>query len=405
MARSIVAVLEIGTSNTVVLIGEAMEGGRVRVLGKGIARTAGVRKGLIIEPKQASAGLASALKQAEDAADVTVGEVLLAVSGSHIAATPGEGRLPVRATDGKVTRDDLEEIRELARETQPSGERAMLHTIPQFYRLDDMDNLPNPVGMRGKQLQLAMLFIHGQRARLDDAQDLLRERTIDMRGINFSALAAASAVLTPEQRGHGVALVDLGGGTTNYVVYRNNVIVSVGSFGVGGDHVTNDIAQAFSLPVNKAEELKLSDGCAVIDPQRSARRIELPASVVAAAARSISVKALHTVIEARLRETLGLVRDQVGPELRHAGAGLVFTGGGAYLPQLDELAARVFGMRAQIGEPLPQYIENLRDDRLRPAALATVSGLLIRNAQMRDADTASGPMISLVDKLKKGFGR
>jgi len=405
MARSIVAVLEIGTSNTVALIGETIEGGRVRVIGKGVARTSGVRKGLIIEIKQAAVGVHTALSQAEDTADVSVGEVLLAVSGTHIMTSPSEGRLPVRATDGKVTRDDLDEIRELARANRPGPDRAVLHALPQFYRLDELDGIPNPEGMRGKQLRLGSLFIHGQKDRIDDALNMLKGRALDTRDVVFSALAAATAVLTPEQRNHGVAVIDLGGGTTNYVVYLRNVVIAAGSFGIGGDHVTNDIAQAFSIPMNQAEELKLGEGCAIIDPQRSGRRFELPASVVAASSRSISIKALHTVMEARMRETLGLVRDQVGAELRNAGAGVVFTGGGAYLPKLDELAERVFGMRSQIGEPLQQYIEGLRDERVKPAALATVSGLLIRSAQLRDEDNPLGPVGMWVSKLAKGFGR
>ena len=106
-----------------------------------------------------------------------------------------------------------------------------------------------------------------------------------------------------------------------------------------------------------------------------------------------------------MRETLSLIRDQMGPDLRQAGAGVVFTGGGAYMPKLDELAERVFGMHAQIGEPLPQYIEGLRDDRLRPAALATVSGLVIRSAQMRDEDNPLGSVNMFLRNLAKGFGR
>jgi len=405
MARSIVAVLEIGTSNTVALIGEAIESGRVRVIGKGIARTAGVRKGLVIEIKQAMAGVQTALTQAEDSADVSVGEVLLAISGAHIATTPGEGLLPVRASDGKVTRDDLDEIRELARESRPGPDRVVLHALQQFYKLDELDGIPNPEGMRGKQLRLGTLFVHGQRNRIDDALHVLKERTLDTRDVVFSALAAATAVLTPEQRNSGAVVIDLGGGTTNYVVYLRNVVVAAGSLGIGGDHVTNDIAQAFSLPVSQAEELKINEGCAIIDPQRSGRRIELPGSMIATAARSISVKALHMVMEARMRETLSLVRDQIGPELRHAGAGVVFTGGGSAISRLDELTALVFGMHSRIGEPLPQYIEGLRDDRVKPAALATVSGLLIRSAQMREEENPLGSVGSLFRNLTKGFGR
>ena len=405
MGKNIMAVLEIGTTHTVLLIGEAIEGRRVRVNGRGIARTTGVRKGLIIELKQAQAGVDTALRQAEEEANVSIGEVMLVVSGAHIVTSPGEGRLPVRAADGKVTRDDMDEVRELAHANRPDGNRAVLHALPQFYKLDELDDIVNPEEMRGKQLRLGTIFVHGQRDRIDDAVNLLKNLALDTREIAFSALTAGTAVLTAEQRNHGVLLIDLGGGTTNYVVFVRNTVIAAGSVGIGGDHVTNDIAQAFGIPVNQAEEVKLSAGCAVIDPDRSGRRLELSAGVVSSAARSVSVKALHTVIEARMRETLSLVRDQVGPELRQAGAGVVFTGGGAYLPRLEELAQRVFGMRSWIGEPLPQYIEGLRDERVKPASLAALAGLLIRGVQTQEDDRVLGPMSAWFGKLKGGFRR
>lgn len=405
MAKKYLAVLEIGTSRTVLLIGEPIDGRRVKVLGQGVVRTTGVRKGLIVELKQAQAGVETALRQAEDAANVSIGEILLVVSGAHILSSPGEGSLPVRAADGKVTRDDMEEVRELAHASRPDGERAVLHALPQFYRLGDLDDIVNPEGMRGKQLRLGTIFIHGLRDRIDDAVNLLTNLALDTREIAFGGLTAGTAVLTPEQRNHGVLLVDLGGGTTNYVVFVRNTVIAAGSLGVGGDHVTNDLAQAFGIGVSQAEDLKLADGCAVIDPDRSGRRVELQAGVTLGSARSVSVKALHTVMEARVRETLELVREQVGPELRQVGSGVVFTGGGAYLPRLEELAQRVFGLRSRIGEPLPQYIENLRDDRVRPASLAAVAGLLIRGAQTQEEDRVLGPVSTLFDRLKGGFRR
>jgi cell division protein FtsA len=406
MAKQIIAVLEIGTSNTVALVGEAAEGGRARVLGCGVARTAGVRKGIINEMKQAQSGVETAIKQAEDAAGVSLGEVLLlAFSGAHITVSAGEGRLPVRAVDGKVTRDDLDELRSLACENRPGEGRVIMDALPQLFRLDDLDGIVNPEGMSGKQLRLGMLFVHGQHDRVEDAVNLLKGLALDTRGFVFSALAAATSALTPEQRNHGVVLIDLGGGTTNYVVFVRNVPIAAGSFGVGGDHVTNDIAQAFGIPINQAEEIKLREGCAVIDPQRSGRRLELPPTVVATAVRSISVRALHTVMEARMRETLGLVRDQIGPELRQVGAGVVFTGGGAYMPRLDELAERVFGMGSRIGEPQAQYIEGLQHERLRPAGLATVAGLLISGVKSQDDDNPMRSVRGWLEKLTGGARR
>lgn len=391
MGKSIVAVLEIGTTNTVVLVGEPLEGGRVRVTGRGIAQTVGVRKGMLIDLTQARSGIDSARRQAEKTSGSDVGEVLLVISGGHIATRAGEGRTPIRAGDGKVTHEDTEEVCELARVSGLGGDRTVLHALIQSYAVDELTGLANPEGIRGKQLRLDSLFIHGQRNRIDDAVTLLKGMAIETRGIAFSALAAATAVLTPDQRKHGVVLIDLGGGTTNYIVFARDVVVAAGSFGVGGDHVTNDLAQAFAIPMGQAEELKLTHGNAVIDPVRADSRLNLPASVGFAAARSISLKALHTVIEARLTETLGLVRDQLieGHYLQQLGGGVVYTGGGAYMPGLGILTEQIFGMPARIGEPLQDYIEGLGQTP-HPGTLAAAAGLLINGAQGYEDDRMFG---------------
>ncbi len=403
MGKPIVAVLEIGTTNTVLLVGEPLDGRRMRVSGRGVAQTVGVRKGLLIDLVQARAGIDTARRQAEEASGANVGEVLLGISGSHVATRAGEGRAPIRAGDGKASHEDVEEVVELAQTSGLANDRMLLHTVIQSYAVDELTGLANPVGIRGKQLRLDSLFIHGQRNRIDDAVTLLKGMAIETRGIAFSALAASMAVLTPDQRRHGVVLIDLGGGTTNYVVYIRDVLVAAGSFNVGGDHVTNDVAQAFSIPVRQAEELKLGQGSAVIDAARAGRRFDLPPSVGFASARSISLKALHTVIEARLTETLGLVREQLieGHFQQQLGAGVVYTGGGAYMPGLDALTERIFGVPSRVGEPLQDYIEGL-EQAPHPAAFAAAAGLLLSGAESYAADHLFGSMRAWLRKMTGG---
>ena len=408
MGKSIVTSLEIGTSNTVVLVGEALNGGRVRVIGLGSARTAGVRKGMIIDLSQVQTGIQTAVHQAEESANVAVGQVLLAVSGAHIDVSQNESQRPVLDADGKVSREDIADLRELARACRLDSDRTVLHALSQSYRLDSLCDIPNPFGMHGKQLHLGSLLIHGQRDRIDDAVNLLKGLAIDTRDVAFSALAAATAVLSEEQRAHGVVLIDLGGGTTNYVVVNRRVVVAAGSLGVGGDHVTNDIAQAFGISQKQAEEIKLSDGCAMIREPQAGNHIKLPANMITASARSIHVKDLHTVIEARMRETLEVVRDQLDTELRQTGSGVIFTGGGAYLPGLNELAGRVFGVPVKTGE-LIHEIEGLPRDATKPACLATVAGLLLRSAQTQN-DTLGGSFIAKIGDIfglaaREGFRR
>ena len=403
MSKTIIVALEIGTSNTVALVGEVLDSGRVRVTGMGSAKTTGVRKGLIFDIQQAHASVETAVRQAEKAADIEIGELLLAVSGAHIVANRCENRRPVLGAGGKVTHEDVDELCRLAQQVPPEPGRIVLHTISQSYRLDELDNVPNPIDIRGKQLTLSTMAISAKQERIDDAVNLLKGFAIDTRATVFSVLAAATAVLSDEQRLHGVVLIDFGGGTTNYIAVNRNVVVAAGSLGVGGDHVTNDIAQAFGIPLKIAEELKMSDGCAIIQEQQSDRLIKLPVSMVPGAAQYVSTKSLHTVIEARMREILELVRDQVGAELRQSGAGVVCTGGGANLLRLNELAGRVLGVPVQTGKLLAD-IEWPSDCNFKPAAFATTGGLLLRSAQKQN-DFFIEQRESFWGRLKNSFAK
>lgn len=229
--------------------------------------------------------------------------------------------------------------------------------------------------MRCKMLTLNVMAIHGIKSRIDNAVNVAKSAELDVTDVAFSGICASLAVLTAEQKRNGVVLIDLGGGTTNYVAYVNNVISAVGSLAVGGDHVTNDIALAFSIPLNRAEELKRTEGCAVIDADLSARRVTLPADI-GFEERVLSCKALHTVINARMDETLRVVRsrlDEAGV-LSQVGGGVILTGGGAYLRKVTELGQRVFGLPCHVGTPV--NVDGLETAE-QPAALASAAGLAL----------------------------
>jgi len=189
-------------------------------------------------------------------------------------------------------------------------------------------------------------------------------------------------------------LLDLGGGTTNYVAYCNNVISAVGCVAVGGDHITNDIALAFNIPINRAEELKRLEGSAVIDPEVSGRRVVLSADV-GFAERVLSCKALHTVINARMDETFRVVRsklDEAGV-LPHLGGGVILTGGGAYLRKVTDLAQRVFGLPSRIG--LPVNVDGV-DSVEQPAALSTAVGLVLYGKKTYEEQRLLSPWQSFI---------
>jgi len=400
MAIPPIAALEIGTSRTVICVGEPDENGRLRITGVGTYPSTGVRKGQITDLAQAGVGVESAARQAESQADVNIWQVLLAISGGHIQAAVNTGMATIRSGDRVVSKEDIDEVTENAQAVQIDADRQVLHTITQSFTVDDQQGIVKPEGMRCNMLTLNVMAVHGLKNRIDNAVSVAKSVQIDVSDVAFSGICAALAVLTPEQKRNGVVLVDLGGGTTNYIAYCNNVISAVGCIAVGGDHVTNDIALAFNIPLNRAEEVKRAEGCALLDPETSGRRVVLSADV-GFEERLLSCKALHTVINARMDETFRLLRsklDEAGV-LPHLGAGVILTGGGAYLRKVSDLAQRVFGLPCRIG--LPTNVDGL-DKVDQPAALSTAAGLVLYGKMTYEDRKLLSPLRNL---LKGVFGR
>ncbi|HRR33621.1 MAG TPA: cell division protein FtsA [Kiritimatiellia bacterium] len=369
-----IAALEIGTSRTVVCVGES-DGGRVKITGVGSYPTTGVRKGQMFDLVQARTGVETAVKQAEKQSDVSIWQVLMALSGGHIQSTVNPGMLTIRSSDHMVTRDDIEEVTENAKEVQIDPDRQVMHTITQTFTVDDQPGVVRPEGMRCKVLSLNVMAVHGLKSRIENAVHVAKSADLEVTDVAFSGVCAALSALTAEQKRNGVVLIDLGGGTTNYIAYSNDVVVAVGSVAVGGDHVTNDIALAFNIPQNRAEELKRAEGAALIDTEGGAGRIVLKADV-GFEERTLSCKALHTVINARLDETLRVVRTRLleAGVLPNVGGGVVLTGGGAYMRKITELAHRIFGVPCRVGVPV--NVDGLEQAE-QPAALCTAAGLVL----------------------------
>jgi len=374
MAVPPIAALEIGTSRTVVCVGECDVGDRIKILGVGTYPTTGVRKGQIIDPKQARVSVEEAARMAEKLSGVGIQCVLMAVSGEHIQSFVHPGMLTLRASDRVVSKLDIEMVNESAHDITLDDDRQILHTINQSFTLDDQPGIENPEGMRCNVLMLNVMALHGLKNRIDNAISVAKSARMDITDVTFSAICSSMVALTPEQKRNGVLLIDLGGGTTNYAVYCNNIISAAGSLAIGGDHVTNDLAVAFNMSVTFAEELKIKEGCAVLETESSAQRLTLPAEV-GVDERMISRKALYTVINARMDETFRVLRsklDEAGV-MPHLGSGVVLVGQGAYLRRVTDLAHRVFGLPCRVGVPL--NVDGLEKEE-QPAALATAVGLV-----------------------------
>jgi len=401
MAMAPIVALEIGTARTVVLVGEPGNGpnGEIEVTGMGARRSVGVCKGLITEVNQARLCVEEAVRDAAEESDTRIGLVHLAVSGGHIASEVMAGHAVVESADSTVEREDMDAALQIIDAASVGNDRQILHRIPQFYTLDGKEGILHPEGMHGRQLAANALVVHGRRNHLDDALAVARAANLDVRDTVFAGLCAAKAVLTAEQKRDGVLLLHLGGGVTDCVCFVNGAPVLAASLPVGGDHATNDIKYAFNITTAQAEDAKCGHGCAVLDPAAPRGRIVIPQGQ-GFGERAIPPRALHTVMNARYAELLGIVRQIVDEQgcLPHLAAGVVLTGGGAYVPQLPALAGRVFGCHCAVGEI--RGVTGLENDP-EPARLAAAAGLLLHGFEI--LPTADTPLDRLGRKLRKMF--
>ena len=354
MAAAPVCALEIGTSKVIALVGEMRaDDGHVMITGMGEQPSSGVRKAEIINFEHAAACVRAALLAAEETSGVAIREVLLAVSGGHIQSVVNRGAVPVRDSDGEITLDDIDKVMEVARAVNLPPDREILHTICQEFCIDDRQRVVSPEGMAGAKLSLEMLVLHGVRGILRNTVRVVTSIPMDVTDVVFSGLCSALAVLTPEQKKSGVVVIDFGAGTTEYLAYAGGVLAAAGALGVGGDHVTNDVALGFNIPMSQAERCKCEWGSATReDSAAGARRVSLPPEV-GFPGRSISQKSLSTVINARVDEILDAIKRRLEQPglLQRVGSGIVMVGGGAHLRGIAEETERVFGLPCTVGKP------------------------------------------------------
>ena len=365
------AALEIGTTRTVLAIGETNADGRLRVTCHAEIPSTGVRKSQILDIKQATTSIQSVLheiekKQSESGSSITLGNAFLVVSGQHIKADPFQG---VTAIEGaKVGNEELDAVFSSSRTMQLPKDRELLDIVDQDYEVDSLGGIATPRGMSGRMLKLNTLQIHADRNRINDARTAADDAKLEIREPLFAATCAAEAVLE---------VLDIGGGSTGYAAYSDGHLAATGVIGVGGDHVTNDIAHAFQTTNSQAEQLKTNEASAIIGGAGlEQQRVKVPGSSPLIETRTISRRALDTVVNARLRELFTVIRETLEDLdlLNRLHAGVVLTGGGAAMRDLDALVSRELGMGARIGRPI--HVDGLENEKF-PAAFAAISGALL----------------------------
>ena len=390
--------LDIGSTKTTVLIAEG-EGELVKFLALGAAESKGLRKGLIVNLDATVSSIRRAVEEAESVANVPVEEALIGVAGGHVRGVNSRAGITLGNRPRDIERDDVRRAVDAARNITLPEDREVLHVLPHEFRVDAQDGIRDAIGMVGQRLEANVHLVTSSVAATQNLVTAANRAGILISDTVLEPLASAESSLTQDERDLGCCLLDIGGGTTEVIVYGSGVVRHTSAVAIGGDHFTNDLAVGLRTPIPEAERIKRRHGCAASTFMKADGPIEI-ASVGDRPPRTIFAHMLTDIIEPRAMELLSLVRD----DLQRAGldgqipAGFVLAGGGARLHGLDELAEQSFHLPVRIAEP--KGLADLPEQVARPE-YATVVGLVLYGAKARRSSPQRAG--NLVSKLKSMF--
>ena len=400
--KELVVGLDIGTAKVMVVVAEVLPDGELKLAGLGVAPSNGLKRGVVVNIDATVQSIQQALKEAEFMADCKITNVYTGITGSHIRGINSTGMVAVK--DKEVTAADVARVVETAKAINISTDQRLLLVQPQEFVIDGQD-VREPIGMSGIRLESKVHIVTGAQSAAENIIKCVRRCGLDVDRLMLNPLASSLSVLTDDERELGVALVDIGAGTTDVAIFTNGAIRHTAVIPIAGDLITSDIAMALRTPTKDAEEIKIESGYAkqlLADPDI---QVEVP-GLGDRTPRMLSRQALAGVIEPRVEEIFSLVQQVI----RDSGyeevlsSGIVLTGGSAVMPGMVELGEDIFLKPVRRG--IPQYNSALADMVAQPRA-ATVMGLLAEAGLDRQrgfkVSQKSGSVNSLMDRLKDWF--
>jgi len=395
--------LDIGTSKVCTVVGESVDGGGLDVIGIGSAESKGLKRGVVVDLEAAVDSIKKSIEEAELMAGVEIGSVHLGLSGPHIKGFNSRGVVAVAGKNREVTRDDVRRAIDAARAVSLPAGREIIHVLPQDFVVDEQEGIGAPVGLTGARLEVNVHIVTGSQAATQNLVACVNRAGVEVSDTVVSQLAAAEAVLTPDERELGVALVDVGGGTADLAIFERGSLWHTAVVAVGGDHFTNDIAVGLRTPIPEAEKVKRRVGCALSGMVDEDETIEV-ASVGGRRPRVMARRILSDILQPRAEELFHLIWDEIskaGYE-KSLNSGLVITGGGSMLEGMSEIAEQIFDL--PIRRAVPSGFGGLSDHVGNPA-YATAVGLIRYAERHRPTDPGMGgnALMRVMGKLRTVF--
>jgi cell division protein FtsA len=347
--NEIVAALDIGTSKILALVAEINDKNELKVIGFGSEPSGGLKKGVVVNIEATVYSINQAIREAERVAGCEINTVFAGIAGSHIRSFDGHGI--VRINDGEVSQEDINGVIDASQAMNIPSDQRILHVLPKDFVIDGQEGIREPIGMSGIRLEADVHIVTVSRSAEQNIIKSMDRCGLEVQQIVLEQLASSFSVLSDDEKDLGVCLVDIGGGTSDIVVFMDGQIVATKVIPVGGNHVTNDIAYALRTPENEAEEIKIKHACTVSKMINKEELIEVP-SVGNRSPRKIELERLASVVQARYEELFAVIDDEIGKmNIEKLRAGVVLTGGTSQLNGAKELAEEILETDIRVGFP------------------------------------------------------
>jgi len=402
----IIVGLDIGTTKVCAVIGELKEDRTINVLGAGsCSYTDGVKKGAIVDIKKTTEAIVYAIEEAEKSVDVSIDSVYVGIAGAHINSMNSKGAIAIKGANNEITSEDVDRAVDNAKTAvQISATHEIIHILPREFVVDEQNEISNPKGMVGSRLEAHVHIITGAVTAIKNLMKSCEMAKLNVEEVVLQQYASSLSALTEDERRLGVVLLDIGGGTTDIIVYKNGHVEYSSSIDIAGSSITNDIAFVLKTSTDKAEELKVNEGVAQIDLADEQKTIDVPVAG-GEKTKTITQTYLAEIIESRMEEIFAKAKTKIeeAVPLNSLPAGIVLTGGSSLLKGCTELAEGIFGIPVRTGNPI--QISGIKEKVCKPQ-YSTALGLIRYGAlNYREPTRESGFVSGIFEKIKNFFAK
>jgi len=376
--ENLIAAIDIGTTKVVAIIGKRKENGRIEILGISKTPSTGIKRGVVQNIDETVTAITKTIEEVQSYSGAIFSDVFVGIAGQHIKTIRNRGYINRDSYEDEITREDIDAlIKEMYNISIDVGEE-IIHVLPQSFIVDNETGIKNPVGMLGRRVEANFHIVIGQITSARNIGKCISKAGLELNELILEPLASSAAVLTADEKEAGVALVDIGGGTTDVAVYYDDIIRHTAVIPFGGDVVTKDIKEGCSILQRQAELLKIQYGSALGDIARDDEVVSIP-GISGREPKEISLKSLAYIIQSRMEEILNAVLYEIENSgyYERLSAGIVVTGGGALLKDLPQLVKFITGMDVRLGYPSELLASESIDDVNNPM-FSTSVGLILK---------------------------